>query len=378
MLRRPILFNLFLFLLILPTLFQGCTMQEKKQVTKEEATAFARRIERSVEHGNPVLLDNIFDEEGFGKRVASDGNRILNTELQNGAIEGLKAAHFGQQILQSIGKKGTYRLVKRYVKDNREHLLFRLYGDGSVNYHDYELVKRDDDIKAIDIYIYLSGENLSKTFSQALMMMQNKMPDMSRGDMEKVNKIKTIKTLIAQKNYTKAGEYYDELPANFKKQKLFQLIHVQIGSGLGNEQYASALNEYKSLFPDDPNMYLMMVDAYVLQKDYPKALEAVNKLDSIINKDPFQDYYRGLMYKLMLDTAQSLACFERLHAYMPEFSGGTVELVTVYLKTGNMDKAVAVVRKGRDDKSLSPETVDALYELHPDLQKAMQKDPAKL
>ena len=372
--NRPIQQNLVLSLLILPILFQACTIPEKP-VTKDEAIAFSHRIEKSVEHGNSVLLDNIFDEEGFGKRVASDGNRILNKELKDGAIQGIKAAHFGQQILQSIGKQGTYKLVKQYEKDNRQHLLFRLYGDGSVNYHDYELVKRDENIKAIDIYIYLSGENLSKTFAQALMMMQDKMPDMSKGDMDKVNKMKTIKTLIAQKDYAKAGEYYDELPADFKKQKLFQLIHIQIGSGMGNEQYGNALNEYKSLFPNDPNMYLMMVDAYVLQKDYPKALDAVNKLDSIINKDPFQDYYRGLMYKLMLDTPQSLACFERLHAYMPGFTSGTVELVTVYLKTGNMDKAVQLVKQTKEDKSLDPETVDALYELHPDLHKAMQKTP---
>src|SRR4051812_41253924 len=100
MLSRPILRNLFLSLLILPVLFPACTIPEKR-LTKEEAAALARRIEKSVEHANPVLLDNIFDEEGFGKRVASDGNRVLNKELQSGAIEGIKAAHFGQQILQS-------------------------------------------------------------------------------------------------------------------------------------------------------------------------------------------------------------------------------------------------------------------------------------
>jgi tetratricopeptide (TPR) repeat protein len=349
----------------------ACTIPEKP-ISKEEAMEFSHKIEKSIARRNPVLLDRIFDEQGFAKRVVSEASRPLDKGLMEGAVEGIRKAQFGQQIVQALGTNGTYQLVKQYEKDNRQHLLFRLYGNGRVNYHDYELVKRTEDIKAIDIYIYMSGENLSKTLAQVLMMMQDNMSDMSKGDLEKVNKIKTIKTLIAQRDFTKAGEDYDQLPADFKKQKLFQLIHIQIGEGMGNDSYAEALNEYKALFPNDPNMYLLMVDAYVLQKDYPKALEAVNKLDSLINKDPFQDYYRGLMYKLMQDTAQSLACFERLHAYMPAFSKGMIELIAAYTRAGDMNEAVQLVRQVKADKSLSPETIEMLFTLHPDLQKAVE------
>jgi tetratricopeptide (TPR) repeat protein len=200
------------------------------------------------------------------------------------------------------------------------------------------------------------------------------MPDMSKTDLDRINKLKTIKALIAQRDFIKAREYYDEMPDDLKKQKLFQMIHIQIGSGLGDERYGEAMNEYRALFPNDPNMYLMMIDAYVLDKDYPKALAAVNKLDSFINKDPFQDYYRGLMYKLMEDSLQSRACFERLHAYMPRFSKGTIELIVSYAKTGDMDKAVKLMKQAKGDKTLSPAVAQLLCELHPDLKKAVEAD----
>jgi len=98
------------------------------------------------------------------------------------------------------------------------------------------------------------------------------------------------------------------------------------------------------LFPHDPNMYLLMIDAYTLQKNYPKALESVNKLDSLIGKDPFQDYERGLLFKLMEDSTNERICFERLHQNMPEFQKGTNELVLYYFGHHQVAKGNALLK----------------------------------
>src|SRR5258708_32212758 len=104
------------------------------------------------------------------------------------------------------------------------------------------------------IFGYMSGENISKTLAQTLMMMQSNMRDMPKADQEKINKINTIKALLAQRDFIKAGQVYDELPAEFKKQKIFQLIHIRISEGHGTESYAAALNEYEACFPTKPSM----------------------------------------------------------------------------------------------------------------------------
>ncbi|MDR3713147.1 MAG: hypothetical protein P4L51_10060 [Puia sp.] len=356
------------------TLFIACSPPEKP-VSRQEAMELARRIEGAALHRNPGLLDNIIDEQAFAKRVVAESGKFWSSGLRESAIEGIRSAHFGGQVMQALGKSGTYQLVKQYEKDNRQHLLFRMYAGGSLNYHDLELMKKEEDVRASDVYIYLSGENLSKTLSQALMMVQDNMKNMPKDEIEKINGITTVKTLLAQKDFVKAGKYYDEFPDNFKKEKMFQLIHIQICEGMGDSSYAKALGEYRSLFPHDPNMYLMMIDVYVLQKDYPKALEAVNKLDSMINKDPFQDYYRGLLYKLMGDTVRSRVYLERLHANMPGFGDGTIELIASYVKTGDLDKAVQLARRSRDDRSVSSEKMEMLRTFYPGLQKAMDSRP---
>jgi tetratricopeptide (TPR) repeat protein len=286
-------------------------------------------------------------------------------------LEGFQQGQFGKAVIDALGKSGTYELIKQYEKDNKQHILFRLYGDGSVNYHDYELVKKDETVKAADVFIYISGENISKTIADALQLTNQDIP---KKDLDKVNSVKEIKTLMAQDNYEQALQTYNELPDVIKKEKAYELIHIRICAKLGNDKYIQALNEYRALFPKDPNMYLMMVDAYVLEKDYPMALESVNKLDSVIDKDPYQDYERGLIYLLMKDTTKAEESFERLHVNMPAFKKGTIELMETYLYKKDKGKAIQLLQQSKDSNYLNQQNLDVIYSYHPDLKKAMDED----
>ncbi|HZE85507.1 MAG TPA: hypothetical protein VE035_14425 [Puia sp.] len=360
----------FIPLFLSSALLCSCSIPEKK-VSKEEALALSHRVEVSLTKHDYSVLNNIFDEKALASRIAIEGGLFLNKELIKGGVQGFITEQFGKLVVQAMGKDGTYQLVKQYEKNDRQHLLFRLYGNGQINYHDYELIKREESIKAADMYIYISGENISKTLANALQLVNK---DVSKKDIDKISTIKTIKQLIAQKDYEKAAQYYDEFPTAFKREKAFQLIHIQIYSKMSDEKYLQALLEYKSLFPNDPNMYLMMIDAYVLQKDYPRALESVNKLDSLIDKDPYQDYQRGLLYKLMKDSARAQECFERLHVNMPGFKKGTIELMEIYFGRGNRNKAVQLVERAKDSNYLSPSNLSVIYAYHPDLKKTMEED----
>ncbi|HEY8968423.1 MAG TPA: hypothetical protein VIM64_05010 [Puia sp.] len=366
--------RLFYACLLTPALYCcSCSMPEKP-VSKEEALKLAHRIEYSAANHDYSVLNNIFDEKELSRRISSEGGLFMSKALIKGAIQGFQQGQYGKAVIDALGKEGTYEMIKQYEKDKKQHILFRQYGKGGVNYHDYELVKRDDAIKAADVFIYISGENLSKTIADALQLTNQNMP---KEDLAKIDKVKTIKSLMAQEENEKALKMFDELPDPIKKEKAYQLIHIQLCSKLDNDRYIQALNEYRSLFPKDPNMYLMMIDAYFLQKDYVMALNSVNKLDSLIDKDPYQDYQRGVIYLLLKDTIRSRECFERLHANMPRFKKGTVELMETYYYTHEDDKAVQLIREAKDSNYLSEENLDVLYSYHPDLKKSVEPGNAK-
>ena len=304
--RRPTL----LTLLLLPVLFHACTPPEPP-ISAAEALTFAKKVERSITQQNPTLLDNIFDAGWFGRQVTAASGNTLKASTVSEAVKDIRKAHFGQRILSIVGKDGTYLLLRQYEKDHRQHLLFRLYGDAGINYHDFELVKVDDQIKAIDVYIYQTGENFSKTIADLLILVDADRPNTTKEDKEKSRLTNRLRKLIGKKEFEAARDCYDSLPVSYKHQKAYQLYHIQIGSQLGDSLHSKSLLEYQALFPNDPSLYLLMINAYILQKQYPLALTAIDKLDSTLGKDPFQDYYRGLVYSRMKDSARALTCLDR-------------------------------------------------------------------
>ncbi|HVV06564.1 MAG TPA: hypothetical protein VHC96_20175 [Puia sp.] len=366
--------NRLLYACLIPALcLSSCSMPDKP-VSKEEALKLAHRIEYSTANHDYSVLNNIFDEKELSRRISGEAGLFMSKTLIKGAIRGLKQDQYGKTVVDAMGKEGTYEMIKQYEKDKKQHILFRLSGDGGMNYHDYELVKREDAIKAADVFIYMSGENLSKTIADALQLDSRNMP---KEDMEKINKIKTIKSLLAQGEYEKALKEYDELPDVVKKEKAYQMIHIRICSKVDNDRYIQALNEFRSLYPKDPYMYLLMVDAYFLQKNYPMALYSVNKLDSLIDKDPYQDYQRGMIYLQMKDTMQAQECFERLHANMPRLNKGTVGLMQLYLYTHHEDRAAHMIREARDSSYLSGQNLEVIYTYYPAMKKLVESEDAK-
>ena len=123
-----------IFSLLLILLATSC-QPKQKPVTADEVKIFAQKLESSLERRNPDFMD--------------------------------------EAIIKTISKKGTYQLVKQYEKNNAQYALFRLYDDGSLNYHDIELTRSDGNVKIADIYIYTSGEYLSETIKGLFLQMKD-------------------------------------------------------------------------------------------------------------------------------------------------------------------------------------------------------------
>src|SRR5579872_6280320 len=133
-----------LFLAVMSAL--GACRLPEPPVSKEEALALAHRVERSTSRHDSILLNRIFDEKALTQRVGDACGIFLSRNLIAGAVKGVAEGGLGSKVIRAMGSDGTYQLIKQYEKDGRQHILFRLYGSEGVNYHDYELVKRDEGI----------------------------------------------------------------------------------------------------------------------------------------------------------------------------------------------------------------------------------------
>ena len=348
---------------VLLVLATGCFVKKQK-VTREEAIAFAKDLTTSVAIRNPNVFNNIFDAEALKKRIIQAGDGKLSYQDLAEVPEALKKRRLGDEVIESSKDGGMYEAVKFYEKNDTQHVIFRLYGKLGLNYHDMFLVHSEKEVKAADMYFYVSSENVSKSLADIFVQLAN----YKDADHTVVKYINEIRKFRQDGENEKALGVFGQLPDSLRQQKMFQLIHIQL-TAESDDEHLKALDEFQKLFPNEPGMYITAMDIHMSHKEYDKALIDINKMDSIINKDAFLDYYRGLMYKQLNDTAASVSCFENLYKNLPSFGDGIIELVAAYTKSGHINKAKALVTVHRNNKKLNQESMDYMLVKYPQLTK---------
>jgi hypothetical protein len=352
----------FFFLFAFSLLFIACKPPEKP-VTKEEALTLAKAIANSTKNKNVKLFRSYFDYDAMADKIAIQSENKLTKEEKYSLKAGFDNADLPGKIIQPIGNDGTYEFVKHYEKDKIQHLIFRLYASEGMNYHDFELINKNGKPKIADIYVYLTGENISKTFSD--LMLNNR--SFSAKKLKEINSIKQIRAMLTNGENEKALEAFNKISADLRIQKSFQIIYIEITSKIDNELYSKAIEEYKNSFPNEPNIYLMLVDNYILNKQFDKAIFCINKVDSMINKDPFLDYYRGLVYNSKGDSKMAQQHFEAAYKDIPGFDDNVIELIAHYADNNQLAKSKQLLAEYKADKKRNQEKLENLYFSYPQL-----------
>lgn len=339
----------------------SCKEKPPKPLTQEQITTFIQKLESSVENRKPTFLNQAIDVNTFVKRLNISRSKRAAIKSAMGS-----RFNFGDNVIGSLSPKAWYSLVRQYEKDGRHHILMRLYDDGSMNYHDMELVRVDTVCKVADIYIYTSGENLSKTMVDLFGDINEAM---DKGDNSWLQKVQRIRTLLNKQDYAGAKELYKSIPASLQTNKAVQIVNIEIAGGLGDEEYKEALARYEQLFPNEPNTHLLMIDAYAMRKEYDKLLNSVNALDSLLGGDPLLDYHRSIAYMNLEDEATAKACLERLVSKIPEFEDAVLELMMYYLDEHNYDKARKMEITYRADPDYEDSRITEIVSAYPEYSK---------
>ena len=344
-----IFFKKYTFLSVAAAVVLLSCSQAPLTVTKEEAISFAKDIESSIKKRDADFLDNAFDKKEFIYRMhlpVSDEAKGFG----DGVVNNMK---MGTQMISSLNDDDSYDFIKYYNLNGKHHIIFRVFSNKSkgLNYQDYEIIKKSDKCKIADAYIYTTGETLAETIHNMYTSLYKKSTQDPGGNDKDVAYLKSIgemRMLVQKGKATEAKQIFNELPPYLKNTKVVLILNLYICSHLSLEDYDTAIKEFMTIFPNEPNMSLLMIDGYYLQKDYPKMLLAVNTLDAQINKDPLLDYHRYLSYNLLGQKDSSMFCLKRLMHNMPDFQQAYLELITIDINEGHnkeADSLIEVYRK---------------------------------
>lgn len=270
---------------------------EEQKVSNDEAKTFVKDLEAGALKRRSNLISSRLMLQALADRMMKEKDIKNMGSIQEGMKKGLGNAELDRNVYSTIGKSGSFENVKTYEKNGKQRAIFRVFGDEGLNYLDMELTKVENKVGVADIFVYTTGENLSKSMAELIGKMTDKANE--RKAEETVESFQAIKRLVSKGNFEQAKREFDRLPFYIKNTRIADIMNIQISSNLGEEVYMKEIEEFEKKYAGEPSLQLAMIDLHILRKDYEKALHSVDVLDSLINKDTFLDYYRGLINNAM-------------------------------------------------------------------------------
>jgi tetratricopeptide (TPR) repeat protein len=230
------------------------------------------------------------------------------------------------------------------------------------------LIKVNNQIKAADLFVYLSGEDLSTTLADFIDA--NISNDFNSDELPE-----NLRILLKMKNYKKNNDYssiislYDSLDGKYKKNKLVQTIYISACKKIDikSERYKKALENYAAIYPNEKNVPLWMIDLYYLNKEYNKALDAINKVDSLVNGDPILNFYKANIFLIEEDKADAKIYYDSAFQYDPTLPYVAKNVVILHMDSNETDAAKTALNIYKQTEGFNQQIVDDLYLMYPDL-----------
>lgn len=229
-----------------------------------------------------------------------------------------------------MGGEGYFKKVKQYEKAGSQHIIYRISGAGGFTYMDIELTRFKKQLGIADIFLFNTGENLSASVADLMKKLLSH--EQSAVAQTLSARLTRISRHLKNTDYDLAKTEFDRLPYDIRNNRLYEMRYLEILSHLDEEVYKEYQGKIEAKYAADPGFQLMMIDVYLNQQKFDKALGSINQIDSVINKDPFLDYYRGLVLNMKGDSETAAIHFEKIILADPKFPDPYPELISLYCR----------------------------------------------
>lgn len=259
-------------------------------------------IEAEFNAGQHELFDEVFDLGSlFGRMIwpakpsSSDiAEFIKGTKAEGGSL--------GSSLASRITSTGRLTLLHARKNDHGTTLLYRLLAseEGGFDYIEFLVGKdKEGNPALVDMYAASTGEYVSQLLRRVYASNGNgvigKLMDVVKSaDAEKtISANEEMSALIRNGENQKVLDYYETLPEGVQHQKIIQLRRLAAATLMQNDSiYSTVIQDFGTIFPDDPALTFKQIDYYILRKEYDSVQVVLNRLDARVD-DPWLDYQRA-------------------------------------------------------------------------------------
>ena len=318
-------------------------------LTADEATKFAQELEQQLKKNDASLLNDRMDEEAFRQCFAD----ALYMEADHPDIRNLdifkEPKQLGSIIVASKGKAGHYRLVKMLQQNGKHIARFRLYTqEGGINYHDLILIKKDDQVKVADAFIFLSGQSIAESLAQETKFLHSGGGKINE---HKLYYMELKEDMMKKRNKGDAEgvmAVFDAMPAAVQAWKTTMLPAIQASRVLGDTARETKLmQQYRTFHHTATDRCLLNLEYYIQRDMTDSSLAMVNQLDSLAGKDPALDFHRAILALNSGDRDKCKALLEKLYPTKSSFGDVALYLAGLKWVDGEVEAAKKIFRAYR-------------------------------
>ena len=336
--------------------------------------ALGLAIEKAIAKGNSESFLSKFDTRTFGNTVTKvDINTPDLGTFKQEFIKGMQRSlpSLPNAFAQNVINGGYYDFIN-YEYDSKlgtYTILFRLFQEETgINYHRYLVSKLDDDFVFNDLYIFVSGEFLSQTMNRMYLFSipKKKILDIFEHDKGK-DMLKLMEAVQLNKNedFEAALEKLHQVKGLLSKERFFLIMKSLIAANINDAVYKESIESVIKHFPNDPSLYLIQSDYYLLNKDYEATLTALNNLEAQ-TEDDFLNFLKGNVEVERSNWKAAMPYFKQIMTNYPEYFPAYASYLMCVSNAKDFDAGIPILDSLLEYEFTKTEIIDYVEELNED------------
>lgn len=157
--------------------------------------------------------------------------------------------------------------------------------------------------------------------------------------------MRPITEAIQQGRKKDALRLLDDLRPETKTVKMVMLMRCQAAQGADEQTYLATLEQFRTLFPNDPCLDLQLIDYYSITKQPDELEKTIDRLDKAVGGDPYWNYIRASQATERGDRAEAERLGRLVIEQEPNFKPAYYFLVGLSLRDGQHEETLEWLKR---------------------------------
>jgi len=327
---------------------------------------FGTQISKSLASGsNQVFLNNIILDRFYPKIILQDPENKKITKFNKSFKKSYfnKITSFPDELINSLKNGDFYNFVSYHFDpiDKTYHMIFRYYSEKyGLDYHDYRILKKGDNLLVDDIFVYSSSQKLSETLKLFYLGQVPKNYISSFSKKTEYKYILMLKNFIDANNNNDAKKAYKHISLLNKslgnKDRFTAMLKLNTSQAISEEAYFETMENILNHFSIDPSTNLAAIQYHYLNKDYEAVFKSINSIQNHTN-DTFLDFEKGNLSFAASNYESATVFYKNMIENYPHFHLPKFSLLVIYEQEQQFENAIHLLNVILNTSTYKKETL---------------------